>query len=226
MRNHIEQDIDATKLQCQLCRATNDIKTHLLLQLQVDLWDAEGSERGAPSLAVDVAKRLGFCWRRATQGFLSKAREETKRALKHAVRARRDGFDNVIDRYNKDKVYDARMNSNGFNKTTMQEWDSLFLERETSPLSNSRTPFQKRQWNYASWDCRSTPTGGRNTAPHHWNYQQPNSQGDVKGPKGGAASGDYEWAGISGLPPMPIVRRGVQLYAGAANMVEVHLDLK
>lgn len=45
--------------------------------------------------SCDIALRLGFCWRRTTRGFISKAREETKRAFKHAKRDQRYGFEPI-----------------------------------------------------------------------------------------------------------------------------------
>lgn len=68
---------------------------------------------------------MGSCWCHTTRGVLPKAREETERALKHAKRAGRYGFESAVDRYAKDKVYATRMDSNGVDHATMQEWGSL-----------------------------------------------------------------------------------------------------
>lgn len=114
------------KLERQLCRASNDIRTQYCYNSKLFFGMSEEAREGLKRLAAKVALRLGFYWCHAKQGFFSNTREEAKRALKHAMRARRDRLERIVDRYAKGKVYAARMDSDGFDRTTMQEWDSLF----------------------------------------------------------------------------------------------------
>lgn len=138
MCNEIGQEIDAAKLECQLPRAINDIRMYYCNSCK--------SIFGTPREAKEAREGLQRLWPPMLRNDWASvgARAETKRAFKHAKRARRGGFDRVIDRYNKDKVDVVRMDSNGVNKTTMQEWDPLFLNRGTSPLPVYRKPCQQR----------------------------------------------------------------------------------
>lgn len=60
---------------------------------------------------------------------LVKSPRKTKRTLKHAKRAQRDRFESSVDRYAKDKVYAARMDSKGLDQETVQEWDAQHMSK-------------------------------------------------------------------------------------------------
>lgn len=76
-------------------------------------------------MTADVAQRLGFNWMYTIRGFVTKARQETKRALKHGKSGHRGGYSCVVDRIHKDKIYRDRMIKNGVSLQTMLEWDEL-----------------------------------------------------------------------------------------------------
>lgn len=94
--------------------------------------------------------------------------------------ARNCGFDRAIVRYNKDKVYGARMDPHGADNTTMQKWDSLFLEREKSPLPTDRAAYQQRQWIYARWVADQL-----RSAVGTWRHTTGTTNGDIEGPDDG-----------------------------------------
>lgn len=123
MRSDIEEEFDATKLMDDDHNFESDCGT------------SKEAKEVHHRVAADVALCLGFCGRHTTRGYLSKAREETNRALTHAKSARHDGFERILDRYNKDKVYAALLDPNDIDKTMMQGWGSLCMGQEAMPLS-------------------------------------------------------------------------------------------
>lgn len=94
-------------------------------------------------MAADIASRLGSFGRRPAQGFLSNACEETTREFEHAKRARRDGCESVIDRYNKERVYAARMDANGDNKNGVG-MGVIVLDTRSEPAYHSSLTSRSR----------------------------------------------------------------------------------
>lgn len=108
---------------------------------------------------------------------MSKARQETTRALKHGKVALREGFLCVFGRFTRDDTYRSRMIWNGVSYETMQAWDKIFADREVAPLPLDAVPYHARKRQYARWENRSTQRGGSDTAPHAWNDKR-TSQGE------------------------------------------------
>lgn len=116
-------------------------------------WTQRRASRGSPH---------------TNRGFVSRARLETKKGVKHGKAARREGYRCVVDRYIKDEMHRNCMVVNGVDYEAMQEWDRMFFERETTPGPIHGIPYELRKRKYAPWGSRSTTIGGIDTLPHSW----------------------------------------------------------
>lgn len=98
----IEKGPDSRKLECQPCQTMNDIRMYYCQNSKPLMGSAREAKDGLKRLAASVALRMGFAWRPTTRGLLSKAGEETSRALKHGKH--RDRCRLIMDRYAKGEV--------------------------------------------------------------------------------------------------------------------------
>lgn len=87
------------------------------------------------------------------------------------------------------------MDSNGVGQDMIQERNALYRKREMGPLPVDRIAYRQRQRQYARRDGSSTQVGGRKKAPHHWKYQEPNSDGELGDPDATVAPTNMVWAG-------------------------------
>lgn len=62
MCNDTEQELDAAKLQCQLCRAIDDIRAHCCYNSKSMFTASKEAREGLQRLATHIALRLGSCW--------------------------------------------------------------------------------------------------------------------------------------------------------------------
>lgn len=141
--------IDATKLECQLCRAGNDIRLHYCHACKSIFGTSKQVKEGLHRLAADVSLHVGF-FRLAphNEGFRSKAREDTKRAFKHAKRARRLR-----------KKYRSLQQIHGVCRSLELTWHQqnndvgmrlvVHEARRAKPLPVHCAPYHQRQWR--SW---------------------------------------------------------------------------
>lgn len=79
----------------------------------------------------------------------------------------------------------------------MQSWGALHEKCEQSPLAVHRISYAQRQRTYARSDCRSTHVCERNTAPHRWNHEEPNSDGEIDDPNVEAEPTRRVWTGTT-----------------------------
>lgn len=106
----IKDELRASKLKCKLCGAAckarmTDFHAYACFFFGAPKEDREGFKR----LTTDLAQRLAFNWKFTIRGFVSKARQETKRSLKHGKSARRGGGWGAVDRFYKGWIYSDRM---------------------------------------------------------------------------------------------------------------------
>lgn len=140
----IKQELVAASLGWKLCCAGHDIGL-IYCHGCISLFAMpDKNKEGVKRLAADVAQRLGFNWKFATRGYVLKARQETKRALKHGKTARREGTE------------------------MMKELDDFFARRDLTLLSVYALTYPARMKKYARWDFKPTIAGGSNATPYFW----------------------------------------------------------
>lgn len=187
----IEQELDILNLDCQLCRTMDGARLYSCYKCKSMLGTSKEARDGLKRLAANVASRLGFCWRYTARGILSKAREYTKRALKQAKRARRDGFASIVDHDAKDKVCADSMvlkRCQPGDDAVMGRVVPTAREEPTASLQHS-LPAEAVQI--------TTQAGGRTTPVHYWNCEERNCNGEFDDPDIEVAPATIVWTGTT-----------------------------
>lgn len=172
----IDRQLGTKALECKLCGAKHNIRINYCHACMSSFGTSRDDKEGFKRLIAEVPRRFGFKWKFTTRGFVSKARQETKRALKHGKVARREGFFCVIDRLTRDDVYRNRVVGNSASRPW---WSGTRCSLNEKPLRFQCTlPYDVRKREYALRESRSTQIGGSDTAPHAQNYKKTSQDDD------------------------------------------------
>lgn len=140
-------------------------------------------------------KRAKAGMRILPRGYLSDARSEAPRALKHWKHASRIGYDSSADRYNRDAGCADQNEKHEVPYNMLAEWKALYERRQRESLPVYTIPHEVRHMKHARWKCRSTDAGSRQSAPRHWNHEEPNIDGEVEHVSWSSSS--WSWHGLS-----------------------------